>query len=161
MAAETGQGDDSKNQEKETKLDVEAVLAPFNPTPDVAIACALDILKYTGGGDGGGSGGGGGENRRQRRHARHTTEEVLYELGCGDARFLCAAAKAWKELGSEVAFRGVGVEYDGKFADRARSRIKEECLSDVLQVVHADACTIEFQEQGATTLFLCKCLIPE
>lgn len=47
----------------EGKVSVESVLAPFNPTPDAAIETAFKLL------------------------SPFTDTDVLFELGCADARY--------------------------------------------------------------------------
>ena len=65
-------------------------LAPFNPTPEAAVAKALELLDV-------------GEG------------DVVYDVGCGDGRFVVAAAKRGAEA--------VGVELDAALAKRAREAV--------------------------------------
>ena len=120
-------------------------LAPFNPSGDVVIATALRLL--------------------QLRPA-----DVLYDLGCGDARLLLAAADpAAAPAGCAAAARCVGVEYDGAVYARALARVaayesSEErggcCPGSVgarVEVRHGNALTTDVGE--ATALFVY--LVPE
>uniref|UniRef100_A0A7S2ETP9 Methyltransferase domain-containing protein n=1 Tax=Trieres chinensis TaxID=1514140 RepID=A0A7S2ETP9_TRICV len=67
-------------------------LAPFNPTHADAQEAAIRLLELT-------------------------EDDVLFDLGCGDGRFLLTAA------GRVRGLRCVGVEYDDKFVDRAREAL--------------------------------------
>ena len=75
----------------------------------------------------------------------------MYDLGCGDARFLIAAAK---QCGINS---GLGIEYDKEFVDRARSRIEENDLGDRLTVVHENVLNVDLSP--ATAIFVY--LVPE
>jgi tRNA1(Val) A37 N6-methylase TrmN6 len=100
-------------------------LAPFNPTPDEVIDTALALLRIKAG-------------------------DVVYDLGCGDARFLIAAAKQ-----SDV--KGLGVEYDKQFVEKAQSRIEESGLEDRITVVHENVLNVDLSP--ATSIFIY--LVPE
>jgi len=63
-------------------------LAPFNPTNETGQQVALELLQLAG-------------------------NDVLFDLGCGDGRFLLTAAKAVEGL------RCIGIEYDDIFVKRA------------------------------------------
>ena len=93
-------------------------LAPYNPTPKCAIEQALEALKVASG-------------------------DLVYDLGCGDGRFLVAAGHR--------GARAVGVEYDARFAERAMASIQEAGLQEV-EVICGDACTTDLSE--ATKIFL-------
>lgn len=99
------------------KIEENSVLAPFNPTPDSTIEAAVDLLEIR-------------------------PSDVVYDIGCGDGRFVAAAARRRPR-------KSVGIELDGELARRAQKRI--EGLSNA-SILHADAldCCIE----DATKLFL-------
>ena len=96
-------------------------LAPFNPTTNEAIAKAVELLDVRAG-------------------------DTVFDLGCGDGRFLVAAA----QLGS--ATKCVGVEYDGVLAARARDAVTKAGLDAVVEIVHGDALTADLS--SATKLFI-------
>jgi hypothetical protein len=111
-------------------------LAPFNPSGDVVIATALRLL--------------------QLRPA-----DVLYDLGCGDARLLLAAADpAAAPAGCAAAARCVGVEYDGAVYARALARVaayeKERCpgVGARVEVRHGNALTTDVGEASALFVYL-------
>ena len=69
-------------------------LAPFNPTCDQALATTLKMLELT-------------------------DKDVLFDLGCGDARSLMHAAQ------NTPGLRCVGIELDPIFVQRGRQALKE------------------------------------
>mmetsp|Transcript_1319 Transcript_1319/g.3793 ORF Transcript_1319/g.3793 Transcript_1319/m.3793 type:complete len:234 (+) Transcript_1319:8-709(+) len=94
------------------------VLAPFNPTPALAMRAALELL-------------------------RPAASDVVYDLGCGDGRFLCAAAT------QTPALRVVGVEADPAVAARAAS-----ATADLERVEVRVADLMRHDCADATKLFL-------
>lgn len=93
-------------------------LAPYNPTPMCAIHQALEALSVRSG-------------------------DVVYDLGCGDGRFLIAAGQR--------GARAVGVEYDPRFAERALRSVQDKGLREV-SVICGDACVADLSE--ATQIFV-------
>lgn len=96
----------------------EAILAPFNPTPDATIEKAVDLLDIRG-------------------------DDVVYDIGCGDGRFVAAAAK-------KSPRKSVGIELDGEMVRRARERI--EGLPNA-SILHADALECDCL-RDATKIFI-------
>ncbi len=107
-------------------------LAPFNPTSDEGIAAAIELAGIGIG-------------------------DMVYDIGCGDGRFLVAAATA-----GAIA---VGIERDAALVARGRARI-EEALPGVttahgpapdggsrIRLVHGDATTTA-DLAGATVVFV-------
>mmetsp|Transcript_18579 Transcript_18579/g.26231 ORF Transcript_18579/g.26231 Transcript_18579/m.26231 type:complete len:207 (-) Transcript_18579:119-739(-) len=78
-------------------------LAPFNPTCSHAQNIAMDLLELT-------------------------SEDVLFDLGCGDGRFLLAAADKHSLL------RCVGIEIDPVYAQRGKEAVEQSSL-DVMNRV--------------------------
>jgi tRNA G46 methylase TrmB len=78
-------------------MNVEVSLAPFNPTSETGQQVALDLLQLT-------------------------STDVLFDLGCGDARFLVKAAQSVEGL------HCIGIEYDENFVTRA---IKSKYFSHI------------------------------
>mmetsp|Transcript_9382 Transcript_9382/g.12159 ORF Transcript_9382/g.12159 Transcript_9382/m.12159 type:complete len:168 (-) Transcript_9382:373-876(-) len=83
------------------------VLAPFNPVSDAAMAIALELLQL-----------------------KVDAHEYVYDLGCGDGRFLTGVAKAHSNA------RCVGIELDRLYFERALLRTKP--YEDRVTVVHGD-----------------------
>jgi tRNA G46 methylase TrmB len=88
---------------EESLLQIGENLAPFNPSMQPVVDMGLSLLNLT-------------------------SDDILYELGCGDGRFMVAAALATPGL------RCVGVEYDLKFADRAKVAVKENNVEEQVSV---------------------------
>jgi len=75
------------------------------------------------------------------------TGETVYDLGCGDARIVIAAAKKY-------GAKAVGVELDkGRYQDCVR-RVKEAGLDGMVKIVHSDVTQISVREADAVTLYL-------
>ena len=91
-------------------------LAPFNPTPAAAVAKALELLDV-------------GEG------------DVVYDVGCGDGRFVVAAARRGAEA--------VGVELDAALAKRATAAVAGLAGA---RIVHGDALAEPLDR--ATKIFL-------
>ena len=100
-------------------------LAPFNPTNVATIDEALALAKVV-------------------------PEDVVWDLGCGDGRFVVRAAK-------ERGARGVGVEYDAGLVERAHAHVEAEGMAGKVEIRHADVCTVDFQ--AASMIFIY--LVPE
>ena len=101
-------------------------LAPFNPTHVEAVETALDLLQLT-------------------------QWDKVYDLGCGDARFLIQAHHRC------AGVRGLGVEYDAAVFARARANIDSLGQPHNIALVHGNALDIDFSD--ATALFVY--LVPE
>mmetsp|Transcript_6851 Transcript_6851/g.9587 ORF Transcript_6851/g.9587 Transcript_6851/m.9587 type:complete len:246 (+) Transcript_6851:16-753(+) len=100
------------------------VLAPYNPTPDSAIAIALSFLNLQ-------------EN------------DILYDIGCGDGRFVISAAKD-----APKKTKIIGIEADAKLATRA----EQAALSiPNVQILQADATCIDFTDATKIFLYLVPC----
>ncbi|CAM9245659.1 unnamed protein product [Laminaria digitata] len=95
-------------------------LAPFNPSGDEVIRVAIEMLQIG-------------------------QEDIVYDLGCGDGRFLVEAVKA-------SGARGVGVEYDKRFADRALKRVADASLELKIKIIHGNVLDIDADE--ATVVFI-------
>ncbi|CAM9674054.1 unnamed protein product, partial [Hapterophycus canaliculatus] len=74
-----------------------------------------------------------------------TRESVLYDLGCGDGRLLVEAVKS-------SGARGVGVEYDKRYADRALKRVTDAELAQRINVIHGNV--LDADIEGATAVFV-------
>ncbi|CAM9247612.1 unnamed protein product [Pylaiella littoralis] len=74
-------------------------------------------------------------------------ESILYDLGCGDGRLLCEAVEV-------SGARGVGVEYDKRFADRALTRVTGAHLDDRINVVHGNVLDSDIAEATGVFVYL-------
>ncbi len=104
------------------KVDAEFVLAPFNPTADDAIHHGLEL-------------------------AQVTQQDTVWEIGCGDARWLIAACKSSGAC-------GFGVEYDSALAARATAAVAQAGLAERVTILCADACTVDFSAATVLLLYL-------
>ncbi|GLD97644.1 hypothetical protein PINS_up006334 [Pythium insidiosum] len=98
-------------------------LAPFTPSGDGVLAHAMELLQL------------------------HPTDDVLFDLGCGDARLLVHAAKT-------VGLRCVGVEYDAALVSKARQRVQVEGVESLVEIRHEDALTTDLSSATAMFLYL-------
>jgi len=96
-------------------------LAPFNPSSKDVIGKTAGLLQLD-------------EN------------DVLFDLGCGDARLLCELAKCFR-------CRCIGVEYDKEFVERALTEVKCTGTAEFVEIRHADATKVEDLVQ-ATAIFM-------
>ncbi|CAK4611202.1 hypothetical protein LEN26_008280 [Aphanomyces euteiches] len=95
-------------------------LAPFNPTGDGAIQVAMEMLNPS-------------------------KDDILYDIGCGDARFLVNVA-------ATIGCTCVGIEYDETLVGRARALIDQRGVTHLVSIRHEDATEADFS--NATLLFL-------
>ncbi|KAF0757965.1 hypothetical protein AaE_004089 [Aphanomyces astaci] len=95
-------------------------LAPFNPTGDGAIQVAMDML-------------------------RPQKSDVVYDIGCGDARFLVTAAVS-------TGCTCIGIEYDADLVRRAHLSVEQHHVVDLVSIRHEDATDADFTD--ATLIFL-------
>lgn len=74
-------------------------------------------------------------------------EEVLYDLGCGDARIVMLAAQKY-------GAKAVGIELDeGRYKDCV-NRIKEAKLENSVKIIHGNALDVSVKEADVVTLYL-------
>ena len=95
-------------------------LAPFNPSSQHVMESCLELAEIR-------------------------SSDVVYDLGCGDARVL-------EHLSRTTGCRGVGIEYDSKFYDRAVERVKEVGLMHLIELRYGDACKVPDLD-SATVIF--------
>ena len=103
------------------KTQIGAKLAPFNPTNPDCVILALDMLKL-------------GE------------ADVLYDLGCGDGRFLIQGIKQCS--------RGVGIEYESLLCDRAREGVLQAGCADKVAILHENVIDCDFTSATAIFVYL-------
>eukprot|EP01031_Cornospumella_fuschlensis_P029598 gene29598-35731_t len=100
-------------------------LAPFNPSHDEVVEIALDLMKLR-------------------------PDDVLYDLGCGDARILVKACHRFPSI------RAVGVEYDLAVYEKATKLVNDHNLGQII-LLHDNVLNVDFD--SATAIFVY--LLPE
>eukprot|EP00816_Leptocylindrus_hargravesii_P004392 CAMPEP_0196814806 /NCGR_PEP_ID=MMETSP1362-20130617/45837_1 /TAXON_ID=163516 /ORGANISM="Leptocylindrus danicus, Strain CCMP1856" /LENGTH=159 /DNA_ID=CAMNT_0042191545 /DNA_START=122 /DNA_END=598 /DNA_ORIENTATION=+ len=103
----TGHSSEDNNNVNDHQSQATKILAPFNPTSAAAQTRSLQILELTG-------------------------EDALYDLGCGDGRFLIRAAESVPKL------KCVGIELDSKLSARAFSNVSENGMLDRIGIIAGD-----------------------
>eukprot|EP01041_Mallomonas_annulata_P004091 gene4091-8133_t len=102
-------------------------LAPYNPTNHDAVKIALGLLDLL-------------------------PSDILYDLGCGDARLLIEGCKMF-----DSGPRCIGVEYDSALCERAIENIQANGLNERITIIHANVLDADFSD--ATAIFIY--LVPE
>lgn len=74
--------------------------------------------------------------------------DIVYDLGCGDGRILIIAAKEFNVK------KAVGIELDKERYKTALERVREERLTDKVEIVHGDFFDVYIGEATVVTLFL-------
>jgi len=97
-------------------------LAPFYPTPMVVVNKMLEMAEIN-------------------------SNDVVYDLGCGDGRIVITAA-------GEFGARGVGVEYDPNVAQRAIDNVRNNGLEDRVEIIIGDAMKVDVSSATVITLYL-------
>jgi precorrin-6B methylase 2 len=102
--------------------DIAPDLAPFYPTPMIVVDKMLEM-------------------------AAIESDDVVYDLGCGDGRIVIAAA-------DRFGARGVGVEYDPDVAQRAIDNVRNSGLEDQVEIIVGDAMKVDVKAATVVTLYL-------
>jgi len=76
-----------------------------------------------------------------------TSDDVVYEPGCGDARLVIAAIKAG-------ARKGLGVDIDPDLAEVAYAEVKKAGLADKVEIRWGNALDIDMSETTVVFLFM-------
>ena len=84
--------------------------------------------------------------RRMLQLAKVSATDTVYDIGCGDARLLIAAAK----LGA----KGVGFELHKGLVSEARQDVEKAGVSDLVKVVQQDAAQAAVKDATVITLYL-------
>ncbi|MEJ2176150.1 MAG: methyltransferase domain-containing protein [bacterium] len=79
--------------------------------------------------------------------ARVGPTDVVYDLGCGDGRFVIAAAR-------EFGARGVGVDIDPARIAEANAAAEREDVADRLRFLRQDLFEVDLSPATVVTLFL-------
>lgn len=84
-----------------------------------------------------------------------TGEDILYDLGCGDGRFLIRAAQSVPNL------KCIGIEIDSKFSDRAFSNISENNISNRVDIIQGDVAETMNEDHVAACTAVFVYLLPK
>ncbi len=76
-----------------------------------------------------------------------TSQDVVYEPGCGDARLVIAAIKAG-------ARKGLGVDIDPDLAERAYADVKAAGVSDKIEIRWGNALDVDMSDTTVVFLFM-------
>ncbi|RHY51371.1 hypothetical protein DYB26_006636 [Aphanomyces astaci] len=76
---------------------------------------------------------------------RPQKSDVVYDIGCGDARFLVTAAVS-------TGCTCIGIEYDADLVRRAHLSVEQHHVVDLVSIRHEDATDADFTD--ATLIFL-------
>ena len=105
-------------------------LAPYNPTNIDAIHTAIRMLQIQ-------------------------DSDVIYDLGCGDGRFLIEVCKLNPDFSRIKCF---GIEYDHDLCCLASKMVDDLNFNNRIQIIHDNVLNVNFTED-ATVLFIY--LVPE
>ena len=97
-------------------------LAPFVPTPQDVVERMLDL-------------------------AGVTSNDVVYDLGCGDGRIVITAAKKY-------GAQGVGVDIDPRRIEESNANARKEGVEDLVEFIQQDAMTVDVSPATVVTLYL-------
>jgi SAM-dependent methyltransferase len=73
--------------------------------------------------------------------------DVVYDLGCGDARILVAAAKKY-------GVKGLGFDIDPEQVKESLENVKKNKLEDLVTIKKADIFTLDLKDASVVTLYL-------
>ena len=73
--------------------------------------------------------------------------DMVYDLGCGDGRFVIAAAR-------EFGARGVGIDIDPARIAEARAAAQSEGVAERVRFLQQDLFTVDLSPASVVTLFL-------
>ncbi|MEL7476357.1 MAG: methyltransferase domain-containing protein [Cyanobacteria bacterium J06555_12] len=79
--------------------------------------------------------------------ANVTSEDVVYDLGCGDGRIVLAAA-------AQYGASGVGIDIDPECIKTARDRAKSSGLQQLVTFKQQDLLTVNLSAATVVTLYL-------
>ena len=79
--------------------------------------------------------------------AEVTSKDVVYDLGCGDGRFVVTAVQ-------EFGARGVGIDIDPQRIQEARSLAKHVGVEDKVRFIEGDLFEADISEATVVTLYL-------
>ena len=79
--------------------------------------------------------------------ARVTKDDVVYDLGCGDARFLVTAAKKY-------GCHCVGVDIDPKVVEKARKNVADNGVEALVEIRQGDMFDVDLRPATVLTMYL-------
>jgi precorrin-6B methylase 2 len=79
--------------------------------------------------------------------ANVTSNDVVYDLGCGDGIIVATAAKT-------RGARAVGVDIDAQRVKEANERVEREGVADKVRIVHGDLFETDIRPATVVTLYL-------
>jgi len=79
--------------------------------------------------------------------AKVTKDDIVYDLGCGDGRFVITAAK-------KFGARGVGIDIDPKRVQESRENSIEAGVTDRVKIIEDDLFKTNISEATVITLYL-------
>lgn len=97
-------------------------LAPYVPTPEVVVARMLEMAKVG-------------------------KDSVVFDIGCGDGRFVIAAAQRY-------GARGVGIDIDPQRIRECRANAKTAAVEDRIKFRQEDATKVDISEATVLTIYL-------
>jgi Methyltransferase domain len=97
-------------------------LAPYVPTPEIVVARMLEMAKVS-------------------------KDSVVYDIGCGDGRFVIAAAQRY-------GARGVGIDIDPQRIRECRANAKTAAVEDRVKFRQEDATKVDLSEATVLTIYL-------
>ena len=78
--------------------------------------------------------------------AKVTSNDVVYDLGCGDGRIVVTAAK----LGA----RGIGIDIDPQRVAEANANVERAGVGDRVKILNQDLFTTDFSDANVVALYL-------
>lgn len=73
--------------------------------------------------------------------------DIVYDLGCGDARILVAAAKKY-------GVKGFGFDIDPEMVKQSLENVKKNNVEDLVTIKKADIFTLDLKDANVVTLYL-------
>ena len=84
---------------------------------------------------------------RMLEMAEIKTNDILYDLGCGDGRIVVAAAKKY-------GIKAVGVDIDPQRVKESVANVRSNKVEHLVTIKQADIFELDFQEATVVTLYL-------
>lgn len=85
-------------------------------------------------------------------HAGLKPDDVVYDLGCGDGRFVIAAVRY-------AGCTGVGFDIDPELVRKARENALEQGVADRVQILEQDVFTVDLSKSSVAMLYLLPWMI--